>query len=226
MTITNVGTQTLSASATGAATSSSDSFGADFETFLTLLTTQLAQQDPLSPMDTDKFTEQLAQYSQVEQSIKTNTNLERMLESMQADRLTASLDYVGQWVELDGNVVALGDEGGAQISYELPDGAQSASVAVLNKAGDTIKRFDASLGEGLQQAYWDGLGAEGQRMPPGNYWMRVEAADADGGPLSVSTRTGGVVEGVERKGDEISLIVNGLSHALSNVQSVANRQIN
>lgn len=214
----------LSASATGAATTSDATFSADFETFLTLLTTQLTQQDPLSPMDSDKFTQQLVQYSQVEQSIKTNSNLEQMLESMQADRLTSSLDYVGQWVEIDGDTATLGAEGDATLNYSLPQDASKSSLTISNERGETVARFDLDGTAGANSFTWNGLGADGQREPPGIYEMRVDAFDNDDQPIDVSSSVGGIVDGVERSGEDIALIVNGRAYAIESVRSVSERR--
>lgn len=222
----NNSTQTtgLSASATGAATTSKETFSADFETFLTLLTTQLQQQDPLSPMDSDKFTQQLVQYSQVEQSIKTNSNLERMLDSMEADRLTAALDYVGKWVELDGNRISLGDVGSASFGYTMPEGVNAASIAVLDENGQAVARFDAQSGAGDHEAVWNGLSNEGVRQAAGYYRIRVEAVDENQQPIAISTRVKGEVTGVQRDGDQIDVVVDGVSFDLSAVNSVSGQQ--
>ena len=219
-------TTALSASATGAATTSKASFSADFETFLTLLTTQLTQQDPLSPMDSDKFTQQLVQYSQVEQSIKTNSNLERMLNNMEADQLTGALNYVGKWVEIEGDTVQLDDTDDASLTYTLPDNAVSASAAIIDEDGATIIRLDAPAGGGTNTFTWDGIGVNGQRQAPGNYRIAIEALDSEGGPLEAVTRVGGLVEGVERSGTSIALIVGGNAHGLQSVRSVTTHQVN
>src|SRR5260221_13098221 len=76
-----------------------------FDTFLKLLTAQLKSQDPLKPMDSSEFTQQLVSYSQVEQQINTNSNLEKLIGSVQANQFAGSVGYIGKTIEATGNHV-------------------------------------------------------------------------------------------------------------------------
>src|SRR6201994_3178945 len=94
--------------------STTDSTGLDgstiagnFQTFLTLLTTQLKNQDPLSPLDTNQFTAQLVQFAQVEQQLKSNSQLSTLVSLQQTAQNTAALNFVGQTVDVAGATTAL-----------------------------------------------------------------------------------------------------------------------
>src|SRR5690554_3558349 len=91
----------------------------NFDNFLKLLTTQLQHQDPLSPLDPTQFTEQLVQFSGVEQAIKTNEALGQLIALISADRLARAADYVGAEVEAAGQTVRLRDTGSAAFHYRL-----------------------------------------------------------------------------------------------------------
>jgi len=210
----------LAASKTGAATTNAGSFNADFETFLTLLTTQLQQQDPLSPMDTDKFTQQLVQFSQVEQSIKTNSNLATMIETMQLGAMTQALDYVGKRVELAGNRISLGEAGGVAFGYELGEAAETVSISIRDVNDRVVARLDGDGRAGSHAMNWDGLDAAGRRQPAGTYRLTIEATDADDEAIEATTRVGGIVESVERAGGQVALVVDSVPRPLSNVLAV------
>ena len=84
-----------------------DTLAGNFQTFLTLLTTQLKNQNPLDPLDTNQFTQQLVQFAQVEQQIKQNSQLETMISLERSAQTTTALAYVGQTVAIDGATAAL-----------------------------------------------------------------------------------------------------------------------
>src|SRR3954469_13964157 len=122
--------QVVSAPVAGATSSSSatgvdkDTLAGNFQTFLTLLTTQLKNQDPLSPLDTNQFTAQLVQFAQVEQQLKSNTQLTSLVTLQQTAQNTAALNFVGQKVDVDGPTTALADgEATWQLSVPKPSTA-------------------------------------------------------------------------------------------------------
>lgn len=117
-----VGT-TNTANTTGASSGSgsgglSASIGADYNNFLTLLTTQLKHQDPLSPMDTTQFVQQLVQFSQVEQSITTNKKLDSLISLSGNNQAVGALGYIGKTIESNGDTGTLAD-GSARFTYTL-----------------------------------------------------------------------------------------------------------
>ena len=121
---------------TGAAktNSSSQTLSADMDTFLTLLTTQLKYQDPLDPMDTAEFTNQLVQYSSVEQAIQMNSKLDNLL-SLNISNLGAqAVSYIGKTAQVLGDVMPL--EGGkAKATYTLDKDVVSTTISIKDMNG-------------------------------------------------------------------------------------------
>src|ERR1700755_338673 len=109
----------------------------NFDTSLTILTAQIQNQDPLQPMDSTQFTQQLVQFSGVEQQIKTNTDLDSMIKNSQGATGAALAGYLGQQGEIN--------QSGAEFTgspidwkYNLPSDAASATVTVTDKNGNVI----------------------------------------------------------------------------------------
>lgn len=198
------------ASPTNGASSSVTGLAENFDSFLKLLTTQLSNQDPLSPMDANQFTEQLVQFTGVEQAIKTNTMLENLVGLVRTDQLARGLDYVGAEVEAEGAAVQLGADRGATFHYEIEERAAAVQVDILDERGNLVHRAAGETGAGQHTVPWDGTDAQGNRLPEGLYRMEVSAVDAAGRPVPVSTQISGTVDGVETRGDRLLLSVDGV----------------
>jgi flagellar basal-body rod modification protein FlgD len=192
----------------------------DFDTFLTLLTTQLANQDPLSPMDSNQFTEQLVQFAGVEQSVATNTKLDRILSLIDADTMGAGTGYLGKQVEAEISTVRLGARGPAGFAIDVGGEAADIAVAVRDARGNTVATLAPPAKAGRQTVVWDGRTEDGTRAPTGTYSVAVTAASAGGEPVPVSTSLSGTVAAVEKEGGSLFLDVAGHRVALSDITAV------
>src|SRR3954452_2810695 len=115
-------TSSSSTSDTTATTkTASNKLSQDYTTFLKLLTTQLQNQDPMSPMDSSQFTNQLVQYSQVEQQIGQNDKLEKLVKMQSNNQTQASLGFIGLDVEATGSAFTYDGSSPAKMSYTLPE---------------------------------------------------------------------------------------------------------
>jgi flagellar basal-body rod modification protein FlgD len=172
------------------------SLAQNFDTFLTLLTAQLQNQDPLDPVDSSKFTDQLVQFSQVEQQIETNDRMQRLLDNQTASATGAAVGYIGRTAEVKGAVTAL-DSDGARWSYELDRTAASVKLSVLDGAGRTV--FETNrVGQGGKQSFtWDGRDIDGRERPHGNYRLKVEALGADGEAIDATIGVRERITGVD-----------------------------
>src|SRR5437870_7013447 len=125
---------TATASATGTAASTTGvankTIADNFQTFLTLLTTQLKNQNPLDPLDTNQFTQQLVQFAQVEQQLKQNEQLGTLISIEKSAQATTALAFVGSTVAVDGQTAAL-KNGSATWSFQVPKPI-SATVTIKN----------------------------------------------------------------------------------------------
>lgn len=188
---------TTTTSATGNA--ALDKLSSDYTTFLKLLTTQLQNQDPTSPMDSAQFTQQLVQYSSVEQQIKANQKLDSLVSLQQNSGTGTLLGYLGKSVEIDGNTLANKNGQGAQLSYTLPDIASSATVKIFDKDGKLIRTQDISKSLGKHVITWDGKNDSGSTANDGSYTFTVDAKDSKGNALTTKTTSFGLVDGLETK---------------------------
>lgn len=210
------------AAATTAVAKSSDAsvgLGQTFASFLKLLTTQLQNQDPLQPLDTKDFTNQLVSFSQVEQAIDTNKNLEGLLALMQSRVATDSVGYLGKQVEVDG-AEATSDGGPVAWRYRLAGDAAAVKVSVVDAAGNLVKTLTGKTAAGLQEVNWDGTDGTGRAVPAGRYTLKVVAADGNGQAVPAAISRVGTVTGIEYAGDEPQLVVGGTTVPLSKLKGL------
>lgn len=192
----------------------------DFDTFLTLLTSQLENQDPLEPLSSEQFTQQLVQFSQVEQQIATNDQLESLVSLSLAAQHGALVDYIGKSVEGESDRARLSN-GTATWSYELDQDADNVSILVLNEANRPVRSTTGDTDAGLNSFVWDGRDDLGNTLPDGVYRLSVAATGSGGEQLASSVRAAGIVDGVEVVNGVAQLTVNGALLPLANVTSVA-----
>ena len=160
-------TSNIQAATTGnaASTVSQKTLASNFDTFLQLLTTQLKNQNPLDPLDTNQFTQQLVQFEQVEQQLKSNDQLATLVSLQKTAQATQALGYVGQTVAIDGQTSRLSN-GSAGWSFNSPKPA-TATINILNSAGATVFSGTYSLNSGVQNFVWDGRNNSGVAQPDG-----------------------------------------------------------
>lgn len=216
---------TISALTTDAAKTSSSQAGlaTDFNQFLTLLTTQLQNQDPLNPMDSSEFTNQLVQFSQVEQQINSNQKLDSLLALQLSSSISASLGYVGLDINYISNEMSYdGTSTDNEITYSLASTAKSAKLSVVNEDGETVfSTDDAGTSTGKNTFTWDGKDSSGQQAPAGTYTIKIDALDADDAAVKSSIVVKGNVRGVETQDGTIFLLVGERAVPVANVLNAA-----
>jgi len=203
----------------GQAAQSQATIAENFDAFLGLLTTQLQNQNPLEPLDTNEFTAQLVQFTSVEQSIETNKNLEQLVALSVTNAFTNAVGYIGKTVSAAGSVAQLSN-GFATWNYTLADASPEATFTVRNASGQTVYTETRSGNQGTNTFTWDGQLENGGQAPDGAYSISIQAKDQSGNNVSVSTETEGVVEAVDLTGAEPILTVNGQEIVLSSVNSI------
>ncbi len=198
-----------------------DLFAGDFQSFLKLLTTQLEQQDPLSPMNAEKFTQQLVQFTTVEQALRANERLDTLIDTIRAGQVLSAAAYVGREVELAGDEIFLPAAGDARFGYLLPREAASVQLVVRDVSGRVVheEMLDGSPGRHLVS--WDGRDDAGRRLEPGRYRLELAAKDGAGVPVEVELRTVGTVQSVRFDDGELLLVVDGTPHPLSTVLAIS-----
>jgi flagellar basal-body rod modification protein FlgD len=172
----------------------------NFQQFLQLLTTQLKNQDPLSPLDTNQFTQQLVSFAQVEQQLKTNTDLDQIVSQNKISQATAALSFVGKQVTADGATTQL-KKGVAVWNVTSPKPA-AASISILDQNGNTVWTGQQTLNTGAQAFSWNGNTSNGTIAPDGLYTLQVTAQDASAQTVNVSMQFTGTVTGVDLSGTQ------------------------
>jgi flagellar basal-body rod modification protein FlgD len=166
------------------------------ETFLSLLTTQLKNQDPLSPMDSTQFTQQIVQMTGVEQQLLTNDLLATLV-GMNDGGLATSVNLIGKTVTASTAAASLTD-GEANWAYNLPRGAATVQLEVLDSAGKTVKTVNLSaVAAGDQTFTWDGKDELGNKLGDGEYGLRITAKDAGGATVNASQTLTGIATAVQ-----------------------------
>lgn len=150
----------------------------NFDNFLLMLTTQLQHQDPLSPTDATEFTNQLVQFSQLEQQISQSGKIDDLVALQQAAESLGAVSFLGKTVEVKSDLTVL-EDGSATISYDMPDGVESATIAILDSAGDLVTTLTANKLAGRQDTIWDGTDNQGIQQPDGTYTVAVSAVDGN-----------------------------------------------
>lgn len=184
--------------------------GADFNMFLKLLTTQMQNQDPLDPMDTSEYTQQLVQYSQVEQSIQQTGVLKDILSRLSVQDMAQASGLIGQEVEVDSAISGLGATTPAQWRWTPARAVASVSAEILDSRGRVVATPSLAGQTGGALA-WDGQLASGARAPAGSYTLRLTAKDSAGATVPVTVRSAGRVETVTLESGKLAVGIGGIT---------------
>lgn len=175
---------------------SSQTLSADMNTFLTLLTTQLKYQDPLDPMDTAEFTNQLVQYSSVEQAIQTNAKLDNLLSLNLSNLGAQAVSYIGKTAQVLGDVMPL-DGGKAKATYTFNKDVVSSTITIKDMNGKVVYTASGETTSGTHEFTWDGKDSNGIQLEDGAYQIIVNPKVAAGeAQATVTTTIFGKVTGV------------------------------
>jgi len=178
------------------------------DAFLELMITQLKNQDPTNPMQNGEFLSQMAQFgtvSGINELQKSFTSLATALQSSQA--LQAST-MVGRQVEIESAKLKLVDGSDAKFAFDLKAPAGAVRVTIQDAAGATVRTL--GLGQtaaGTHDMSWDGLDAQGKRLAPGQYTVKVDAA--------IDNQTQAATTLVRATVDSVSLPRNGQQPTLN-----------
>jgi len=211
----NTSTSSTSSSSTGV---DRNTLAGNFQTFLTLLTTQLKNQNPLDPLDTNQFTQQLVQFAQVEQQLKQNEQLATLVSIEKTAQATTALAFVGQNVAVDGQTAAL-KNGSATWSFQVPKPI-NATVTIKSSTGQTVYSGSFSMNTGLQTFNWDGRDNAGTSWPAGNYTISITGKDASGQTVSVPTEVEGIVDSVDLNKSPPVLSMGGQDYTIDKIKRV------
>jgi flagellar basal-body rod modification protein FlgD len=217
-TIPATSSATSSASAASSAALNNTEIASNFTTFLQLLTTQLKNQNPLDPLDTNQFTQQLVQFAGVEQQMKSNDQLASLVSLEKSAQASTALAYVGSTVVVDGSTTPLAN-GSATWSLNVTK-PSSASIVIKDSTGQTAYSGTYGVNPGNQQFTWDGHGNDGRVWPDGNYTLSASAVDANQQSVAISTEVQATVDSVDLTQDPPLLSVNGQNYTLDKIKRI------
>ena len=213
---------TASSGTTSASTTTGNnamqSLSSNFSNFLTMLMTQLKNQDPSSPMDTNQFTTELVQFSSVEQQINTNTSLTQLIQLTQAGEVMQGRNMVGKQVTVQSDHVPL-QNGKGTVTFTAPS-AEPVAIAITNDSGQQITTAVLTASQGANTWTWNGLDASGNTVPDGSYKVVVEGANTDGTTTALPFTVTGTSTGVQSANNAVQLELGALTVPFSAVQNV------
>ncbi|WP_237154431.1 flagellar hook assembly protein FlgD [Oryzibacter oryziterrae] len=201
--------------------SATNAMMANYNTFLSLLTTQLRTQNPLEPMDADKFTQQLVQYSAVEQQIQTNDKLTNMLSTLTSNAALQLVNYLGKDVTAYSDTTKF-QSGKASWSLNSGEAVTGAEVTITNSAGAVVYKGTTALTKGANSYSWDGKGTDGTDWSKSDdtYTISVSATNSKGTAVDVTTEISGTVKRVDTSSSQPFLEINGSLVPLSSLISI------
>lgn len=212
---TNNAASSQSGSTNGALTDLSG----NFDTFLTLLTTQLQNQDPMNPMNSDQFTQELVQFSGVEQQINTNDNLKSLIALQKGSASQNAISYLGKNITItDGSGQLTG--GAAHWSYALGSAAAATAITVTDASGKVVYTEKGETGSGQHNFDWNGKDNSGNQLDDGSYKLAVSSLASDGSTVTTAVASQGVVSEVNFTGSEPYLMVGSMAVPVSSVSAI------
>lgn len=198
-----------------------NSLASNFDNFLTILTTQLQNQDPLSPLDTHEFTNQLVMFADVEQSVRQSGQLEDLIALSKLNEASTAVGFMGKQVQADYNEVNFqGDD--VTVSYTLPEEADAATMEIYDAAGELVRVITGISREvGSHRVSWDGTDQNGNALPNGAYSFQVGALTKDDQPIeNITYKTEGTVTGIEFENGATTLLMGNVRIPLERVTRV------
>ncbi|CAA7620067.1 flagellar hook assembly protein FlgD [Magnetospirillum sp. UT-4] len=221
MSITTEALGAADATTTSKSAAGTKSLAQNFDTFLTMLTVQLKNQDPLSPMDSTEFTNQLVQFASVEQQINANANLEKLIASQSINTQSQLINYIGNSIEADTMSVPLQD-GKAAFSVTLADEATSANAVIQDSGGKIVATLPLKATTDRQEVSWDGKDSDGNQLDDGAYKVAISAIDGTGKTVAAGVTAYGKVTDVASGKDSSSSLLgmNGVVVGIDKVLTV------
>ena len=189
--------------------------------FMKLLVAQLQNQDPMEPMDARETITQLTELTSVEQLVAIEGRMQSLEVGMAGVANTQVAGIVGRSVVADGSSLRLGGTGDAQGLFELAGRAEDVTVTIRDANGDPVRELTLGAQPPGQQAFsWDGMGDDGERLPPGRYSVEVRALDENGQQVAVEQQVRGLVEGIRYQDGIPELMIGDARVLLGDVESI------
>ena len=195
-----------------------NSLSGNFSDFLSLLMTQLQNQDPTSPLDSNQFTSELVQFSSVEQQIDTNSDLTQLIQLTQASQVEQSASMLGKPVTVTSTQLSLQDSS-ATVNFNTTN-AEPIVISVTNASGAQVASASMTSSAGSNSWTWNGENSNGTTQPDGAYTVTVATLGSSGTTTQVPFTVTGTATGVINNSGTVELQMGGLTVPFSSVVSV------
>jgi flagellar basal-body rod modification protein FlgD len=205
---------------TQAGTSALGQLSGNFSDFLTMLMTQLKNQDPSTPMDSSQFTSELVQFSSVEQQINTNGNLTQLIQLTQASQVEQSASLIGKPITVNSAQLSL-QKGASEVHFNTTS-AEPVAITVFNSSGSSVQTASLTSSAGANTWNWDGKAANGAQMPDGAYKVSITAVGVNNSSAQIPFTVTGTATSVQNNSGTVQVQMGGLTLPFSAVQSVGN----
>ena len=206
--------------ATGNAGSSLASLASNFQDFLSMLMTQLQNQDPTSPMDANQFTSELVQFASVQQQIDTNAAMTQLIQLGQSGQVLQSASIVGHKVALNSSSIVL-QSGAGGLNFTAP-ATGPVAIGIYGSNGAQLYSTTVNATQGSNSWTWNGQASDGTQLPDGSYTVQVAAAGTGGTATSVPFTVLGTVTGINQGSNGLTLQLGATSVPFSNLASLTN----
>lgn len=209
---------TASTSGTGTTPNALAQLGSNFNEFLQLLLTQVQNQDPTDPTNTDQFTTELVQFTGVQEQVNANNSLNQLISLQQGSQVLQSSDLVGHHATVSSSQITL-QNGQGELTFSAQAG-EPIVIAVVDSSGNPIRDTTLTASAGTNSWQWDGTDNNGNRVPDGAYRVAVDTASTTGVPTPVTFSVVGTTTGVSTNGTNTQLQLGALSVGLASLQAI------
>ena len=216
----DIASATNAAKSNTAAVQADKKLSADFDNFLTLLTTQLKNQDPLSPLEPTEFTNQLVNFAGVEQQIATNENIEKLLSVQNAALASAVIGFVGREVVADTSGKLPLQNGEATFEYTLGSSASNVVMTISDDEGRILFTKAGETGVGKHEVIWDGKDGKDKQMPDGSYNLAITPLAFSGETIEHTTRVKAVITGISLANGETKMDASGVTIPFEKIETI------
>jgi len=196
------------------------SLSGNFGDFLSMLMTQLQNQDPTSPMDSNAFTSELVQFSSVEQQINTNTSLTQLIQLTQAGEVMQSSAMLGHAVTVTSPNLVL-QNGAGTVNFTAP-AAEPVAISISNGSGVQVASATMTSAQGPNTWSWNGASTAGGTLPDGIYAVTVTGTNTGGATAALPFTVTGTATGVQNAASGLELELGALAVPFSAVTAVGN----
>jgi flagellar basal-body rod modification protein FlgD len=215
----DISSLTAGAGAT-AAMSDEERMDVEKEGFLKLLIAQLSNQDPMQPQDSDKFVQQLTNFSNLEQLMNLNKGVSQLSIGQLSNNTQEAIRFVGRDVIAKGDTLHWDESGISPVRYNLQDDAESVRASIYDENGELVRTVSLSGLAGPGQLEWDGTDEEGRELQQGRYSVSITAFDAEENEIPVDTYVRGRVDGIRFDQGFPELLVDGRRLKMSDIAEV------